>query len=162
MKPTTDTSTLKKNPAYLEFPADILNNETFMQMNMSQRGVYWTMRMYCWKNGTIPASVDELSKLLRMSASTLSKLMEDGKIDSFFTHMEEDMRRLFSRDLEAYRQDLLDKKKLKAENGKRGAEKRWGGAENSKTIADEMGSDMNRTDYDPDDGMNGYLTRSLN
>lgn len=37
-----------------------------------------------------------------------------------------------------------------------------GDAENGKTIADGMGSDMNRTDYDLDDGMNGYLTRSLN
>ena len=91
MKPTTDTSTLKKNPAYLEFPADILNNETFMQMNMSQRGVYWTMRMYCWKNGTVPASPAELAKLLRISDSALRKLMEDG------------MTRLFSPDLEAYR-----------------------------------------------------------
>ncbi len=103
MKPTTDTSTLKKNPAYLEFPADILNNETFMQMNMSQRGVYWTMRMYCWKNGTVPASPAELAKLLRISDSALRKLMDDGSIDRFFNHMEDGMTKLFSPDLEAYR-----------------------------------------------------------
>lgn len=105
--------------------------------------------MYCWKNGTVPASPAELAKLLRISDSALRKPMNNGMT-------------LFMPDLEAYRQGLIRKRGLKSENGKKGIKKRWGDAENGKTIANGMSSDMNRTDYNLDDGMNEYLTRSLN
>lgn len=161
MKPTTDTSTLKKNPAYLEFPADILNNEIFMQMSMNQRGVFWTMRMYCWKNGDVPEYRGGLSKLLGIGTTSLNKLLEDGKILRFFSETE-DGHRLYCHDLELYRQLLIDKKMKRIEDGKRAAAKQLRDRRNGNASTSEVGSDMNRTDYDLDDGMHGYLTRSLN
>lgn len=159
MEPTSDTSTLKKNPAYLEFPADILNNEIFMQMSMSQRGIYWTMRMYCWKNGTVPAAIPELAKLLRENTNSLYRLMGDGKIDKFFSYTE-DLQRLFSPDLEAYRQELIERKNRRIENGRKAAEKKWRDKNDSNAKTHEMAPDMYRTDLDDD--MNSYLIRSLN
>jgi len=161
MKPTTDTSTLAKNPAYLEYPADILNNEIFMQMNMSQRGIFWTMRMYCWKNGDIPAHRAGLAKLLGISTTALNKLLDNGMILSFFPETD-DGYRLYCHDLEVYRKMLIDKKIKRIENGKKAAAKQMRDRLNGNAIPDEMGSDMNRTAYDVDENMNGYLTRQLN
>ena len=161
MKPTIDRSTLAKNPAYKEYPADILNNEVFMQMTLQQRGLYWTMRLYCWRNGTVPSSWGELAKLAGVKQEVLEKLIADGKVERFFDHSD-DLTRMYCSDLEAYRQELLEQQRRRSEYGKKSAEKQLNDKRNGNAYTGEMGSDMNRTDYDPDDGMNGYLTRSLN
>jgi hypothetical protein len=161
MKPTIDRSTLAKNPAYKEYPADILNNEVFMQMTLPQRGLYWTMRMYCWRNGTIPSAWEELSQLVGIKKDALEKLIADGKVLRFFDNAD-DLTRMYCPDLEAYRQELLEKQRKRSENGKKAAEKQLRDRLNGNAISDEMGSDMNRTAYDVDESMNGYLTRQLN
>lgn len=160
MKFTNDRSTLAKNPAYLEYPADILNNETFMRMSLSEKGLYWNLRLFCWRNGSIPASATGIAQLLKQKESLIYKNLSPDVL-SFFSP-DDDMSRLYCPDLEAYRQELLQKQKKRSEYGKRAAEKQLNDRRNGNASSVEMGSDMNRTVYDPDDGMNGYLTRSLN
>jgi hypothetical protein len=160
MKITNDRSTLAKNPAYLEYPADILNNETFMRMSLPEKGLYWNLRLFCWRNGSIPASAKGIAQLLNQKDSLIYKTLSSDVL-SFFSS-DDDMSRLYCPDLEAYRQELLEKQKKRSEHGKRAAEKQLNDRRNGNASTREMGSDMNRTDYDPGNGMNGYLTRSLN
>ena len=82
-------------------------------------------------------------------------------MEKFFDYSD-DLTRMYCPDLEAYRQELLEKQKRRSEYGKKAAEKQLSDRRNGNASTGEMGSDMNRTDYDLDDGMNGYLTRSLN
>ena len=76
-------SSLPKMPAYQEYPADILNNEVFMQLSMAQRGLLWTLRMYCWKNETIPAGYQDVARLIGITDKESKKLF-DELVRSFF------------------------------------------------------------------------------
>ena len=160
MKITNDRSTLAKNPAYLEYPADILNNEIFMRMSLSEKGLFWNLRLFCWRNGTVPASARGIAQLLNQSDNLIYKTLSSDVL-SFFSS-DNDVDRLYCPDLEAYRQELLEKQRRRSEHGKRAAEKQMRDRSNGNAQTREMGSDMNRADYDLDEGMNGYLTRSLN
>jgi hypothetical protein len=159
MNVITDRSTLAKNPAYKEYPADILNNEIFMQMNMAQRGLYWTLRMFCWRNGTVSYSWEELSRLLGIKREALEKLTADGNVEKFFKPTD-DLKRMYCPDIEAYRNELLEKAKKREEAGRKAAEKQLRDRRNGNAQTGDMGTDMNSTDYDGT--MNGYLVRALN
>ena len=156
-KATRNRSTLKKNPAYLEYPSDNLNNEVFRSMDMNQRGLCWTIRMFCWLNESVPSSFKELSVLLGVKEHFLSKAFSDGKLYEFF-HRNEDSTRLHSPDLEAYRDELLRRQKKRQEDGAVNAETRWR-KENGNAITYEMGADMKGNDYDLEGNMNGFMTR---
>jgi hypothetical protein len=158
-KVTKNRSTLKKNPAYLEYPSDNLNNEIFKSLDMIQRGLCWTLRMYCWVNGSVPSSFKELSVLVGIKETLLLKAFEDGKLYEFFQH-NDDSTRLYSPDLEAYRDELLRKQKKRQEDGEVNAEKRWR-KESGNAISDEMGSEMKGNDYVLGGSMNGYLNRLM-
>jgi uncharacterized protein YdaU (DUF1376 family) len=142
-------SSLPQMPAYMEYPADILNNEIFMQLTMSQKGLLWLLRMYCWKNGDIPASYEQLSKLVRLSKKELSKLF-DSKMSSFFeiTWKEIDgehicTERMINIDLEKYRRLKIAERTKRSEYGRKGAEKKWQDVSNGRAITSEMVPDMN-------------------
>ena len=165
-------SSLPKMPAYQEYPADILNNETFMQLSMAQRGLLWTLRMYCWKNETIPAGRSHLAKLVGISEIQSSKLFEDGKIDKFFEY-EIDKKtgnltgRMFNTDLEAYRKEKIAARAKRSNSGKLGADARWHQTENGGAITNVMTKEKrrveldNESDYDPEKDMNfrGYAMK---
>lgn len=154
----THRSTRTKNPAYIEYPSDVLNNEIFKSMNMMQRGVLWTMRLYCWVNGDVPSDMKKLAQLLGAKENEMRKAFEDGKIIDFF-QKREGTERLFSPDLDAYRDELLNKKIKRQEDGKASADVRWYGNRNGNAIPDGMASDMNSNDFDGGNGVKGYLMR---
>ena len=165
-------SSLPKMPAYQEYPADILNNEIFMQLTMAQRGLLWTLRMYCWKNESIPAGFKNLATLTGISEKEASKLF-DEKMDSFFqlTGDNEGGKvnvRMINTDLEAYRAEKLSARNKRAVSGKLGADKRWNHNEDGGTITSVIAKEKRRHehDYDPEHdfekhmNMKGY--QSLN
>jgi len=157
-------SSLPKMPAYQEYPADILNNEVFMQLSMAQRGLLWTLRMYCWKNETIPAGFVNLAKLTGISEKEASKLF-DEKLGSFFDLVHDENlgyenARMINPDLEAYRKEKIAARKKRAESGKLGADKRWNQNEDGGTITNVMTKEMRRHehDYDPENDYEKHLS----
>jgi hypothetical protein len=168
----TKMSSLPKMPAYQEYPADILNNEVFMQLSMAQRGMLWTLRMYCWKNETIPAGFKNIAKLTGISENEASKLF-DEKVGSFFEivhdkNLDNKNARMFNPDLEAYRKAKIAARDKRAVSGKLGADKRWSQKEDGGTITSAIAKEKRRHehDYDPEHdfekhmNMKGY--QSLN
>lgn len=164
-------SSLPKMPAYQEYPADILNNEIFMQLSMAQRGLLWTLRMYCWKNETIPAGYENLGRLTGISEKEASKLF-DEKVSSFFqlTHDEKSNNaevRMINTDLEAYRREKIIARKKRAESGKLGADKRWHQNNDSGAITNVMTKEMSRHEDDEESehdfekhlNMKGYVMK---
>lgn len=151
-------STLKKNPAYMEYPSDNLNNETFKSMSMLQRGFYWTIRMYCWVNGDVPACFTKLSQLLSVKESEVRKAFDDGKLGELLS-LSDDLKRYYCPDLEAYRQELLAKQRRRQEDGKSAAVKQWYDKKNGNAFTREMGLEMNRSEFDPELGMKGYVMK---
>ena len=165
-------SSLPKMPAYQEYPADILNNEVFIQLSMAQRGLLWTLRMYCWKNETIPAGYTNLARLTGISEKEVSKLF-DEKVNSFFSlvhdeNLGKETVRMINPDLEAYRKEKIAARIKRAASGKLGADKRWNHNEDGETITSAIAKEKRRHehDYDPEHdfekhmNMKGY--QSLN
>jgi hypothetical protein len=155
---STHRRTRTKNPAYMEYPSDILNDELFKSMNMSQRGILWSMRLYCWVNGDVPTNWKNLGDLLGTKENEIRKAFADDKLFEFFNYSEK-MDRFFCPDLEAYREELLIKQRRRQENGKAATDVQWQSKRNGNAIPDGMASDMNRNDFDGGNGVKGYLMR---
>jgi radical SAM superfamily enzyme len=142
----------------MEYPSDNLNNELIKSMTLSQRGLLWTIRNYCWVNGDVPANLTKLSQLLSVKESELKKAFEDGKIQEFLK-LSEDGQRFCCPDLDAYRQELLAKQIRRQQNGKSAADKQWSDQRNGNAITREMGLELNRNDFDSELNVKGYALR---
>ena len=164
-------SSLPKMPAYQEYPADILNNEIFMQLTMAQRGLLWTLRMYCWKNETIPAGYTHLAKLVGITANESSKLF-DEKMEKFFEYEINEKTgnmtgRMFNTDLEAYRKEKIAARLKRSASGKQGADIRWNQTENGGAITNVMTKEKRRVEpdnesdyaYEKDMNLRGYAMK---
>jgi hypothetical protein len=147
-------SSLPKMPAYQEYPADILNNEVFMQLSMAQRGLLWTLRMYCWKNETIPAGYQDVARLIGITDKESKKLF-DELVRSFFDYVldersKEPIARLFNKDLEEYRKEKIAARERRSKSGMMGAEAKWNKTvdDNAKTTVMAKEKSRNDTEYD--------------
>jgi hypothetical protein len=162
-------SSLPKMPAYQEYPADILNNEIFMQLSMAQRGLLWTLRMFCWKNESIPAGYKNIATLTGLSEREVSKLF-DEKVSSFFElqfNKDSSNPRMINTDLEAYRREKIAARLKRSASGKEGAEKRWEKHEDGSAMTDVIAKEMKRSEpvyesedaYEKDISLKGYAMK---
>jgi len=162
-------SSLPKMPAYQEYPADILNNETFMQLSMAQRGLLWTLRMFCWKNESIPTGYKNIAALTGITEKEASKLF-DEKMDKFFElHLGKDSTydRMINPDLEAYRREKIAARLKRSASGKQGADTRWHQTENGGAITNVMTKEKRRVEpdgesdyaYEKDMNFRGYAMK---
>jgi hypothetical protein len=119
-------SSTPKAPAYQEYPADILNNEIFVRMNYEERGLLWTLRMYCWGNETLPKGLDLLAQICRLETDEFERLWTP-RVSKFFEECPGNPSRIRNISLEAYRKDMLTRRKRRQEAGKQGADARWVG-----------------------------------
>lgn len=147
-------SSLPKMPAYQEYPADILINEVFMQLSMAQKGLLWTLRMYCWKNESIPGGYKNLALLVGISEKEVTKLF-DERLESFFElRFDDDINkknpRMINIDLEAYRKEKIAARNRKVASGKLGAEARWYEKKDGGTISTVMAQEKKRQEHDYD------------
>ncbi|MBT8582655.1 YdaU family protein [Polynucleobacter paneuropaeus] len=118
-------SCLPQPPAYQEYPADILNNESFIQMSMAERGLYWTLRMYGWKNSTLPSNYKALSKLVGLSLEEFESLYKEH-VCLFFCPSIDIEGRMVCPALEGYKEKLLADREKRSAAGKKGAIATWG------------------------------------
>lgn len=110
---------MRRPPAYQEYPSDLLANENYKLMEMDERGLFHSLRHYCWVNESIPANESALADLLGLTESYFDKLFSH-RVRSFFCKSEVDPNRLISPELADYRQELIAKSIRKAEAGKLG------------------------------------------
>jgi len=161
-------SSLPKMPAYQEYPADILNNEIFIQLSMAQRGLLWTLRMFCWKNESIPAGYKDIAALTGISEKEVSKLFDEKMNDFFELQFDKpDNVRMINPDLEAYRREKIAARLKRSASGKQGADTRWHQTEHGGAFTNVMTKEKSRvesdneSDYDPEKDMNfrGYAMK---
>ena len=73
----------RKPPAFQEYAATILSSKAFRGMNLSQRGLLFTMRLECWVNQSVPSLSNGLAKYLGLSHQDVSDALSADVI-SFF------------------------------------------------------------------------------
>lgn len=112
-----------KPPAFLFYPGDFLRNQHVMMMTYEERGIYITLLSSEWLEGSIPADLDLLSKLLRISRDEMERLWP-AISPCFVTKSSKDKTGLINPRLEKERKKQRSYRKKQAENAKRGIEKR--------------------------------------
>jgi hypothetical protein len=110
---------MRRPPAYQEYPSDLLANEHYKLMDLDERGLFHTLRHYCWVNESIPANESLLAELLNLTESYLDKTFSH-RVRNFFCKSDTDPSRLISPELNDYKQGLIEKSRRRAEAGKIG------------------------------------------
>jgi hypothetical protein len=110
---------MRRPPAYQEYPSDLLANEHYKLMDLDERGLFHTLRHYCWVNESIPANESSLAELLNLTESYLDKTFSH-RVRSFFCKHDTDPTRLISPELVDYKRGLIEKSLRRAESGKLG------------------------------------------
>ena len=107
----------RKPPAYQEYAAAMLANRNFRLMTLTERGLFYTLRLECWENMQVPASNSELAKYLGCDIAELEKAMTTH-VKAFLL---ENDGLLTCPEIDDYRQHIVERKAKQSEGGKRGA-----------------------------------------
>jgi hypothetical protein len=116
----------RKPPAFQEYAATILSSKAFRVMNLSQRGLLFTMRLECWENQSIPSSSNELAKYLGFDEQEISAALSADVISYF----DDSGSSYICPELEDYRQHLKEQREKQRAGGRKGAtttNKKWKG-----------------------------------
>jgi len=113
---------MRPPPAYQEYPSDLLANEKYRLMSLEERGLFHTLRHYCWVNGSIPATIEEISELLGITRSHLDQLFT-SRVKAFFQPSDREPDRLLSPELRDYKRELVERSLKKSLAGRLGGQK---------------------------------------
>jgi len=114
----------RKPPAFQEYAATILSSKAFRVMDLSQRGLLFTMRLECWVNQSIPSLSNELAKYLGFTNQEVSEALS-ADVLSYFNNSDGSF---ICTELENYRKHLTEIKEKQTAGGKKGAattNKKW-------------------------------------
>jgi uncharacterized protein YdaU (DUF1376 family) len=110
-----------KSTAFQFYPADFLSDENVVLMSNVEVGCYIKLLCFCWKQGSIPANIDLISRLCNEPYEKMAELWPS--IEPCFHNGQPD--RLIHPRLEIERKKQENFSKERSESGKKGAKKRW-------------------------------------
>ena len=120
-----------KRPAYQWYPKDYLADEHVALMTLEQEGAYRRLLDYCWLHKSIPADIERLALLCRVSGEKMAVLWQ-GVSECFILEGDRYVNGRLKR--ERKKQDAF--KKAKSEAGKKGAKaKHSKGKDGSATVS---------------------------
>ncbi len=65
-----------KSPCFQFYAAEYLADENVALMTLEEEGAYIRALAYCWREGSIPADDDKLSRLLKGASTTVLRVVE--------------------------------------------------------------------------------------
>lgn len=106
-------------PAYQEYASDMLANRQFRLMDVSQRGLLYTMRLEAWASGPLPTDHEALSRILGIPAVRIKELLPSVLLHFFQINGGQ----LVCPDLEMYREQQTARKQRIVDGGRAGGQK---------------------------------------
>jgi len=67
---------MTKVPAFQFYAADYLADEHVQLMTLEEEGAYIRALAYCWREGSIPADPEALSRLLKGGSTTVVRVVQ--------------------------------------------------------------------------------------
>lgn len=107
----------RKPPAYQEYAPELLANKHFRLMSLAERGLFYTLRLECWANNTVPSKTEALSKYLGISLSEVNDALS-AEVKAFVAINGDD---LTIPELDDYRKHLTEIREKQSTGGKSGA-----------------------------------------
>jgi hypothetical protein len=123
----------RRPPAYQEYASDLLSSRPFKRMTLAERGLYYTMKLECWVNGSCTPDINDLAVDLNLDKSEV-ELHMTNLVKSFFVGYPD---KLVIEELEKYKLYLNTRRTQQSEGGKRGAEIRRKSKENPSSSGSE-------------------------
>lgn len=114
----------KKLPWFPCYAQSLLTDENVRMMNNTEFGIYWKLICYCWIEGSIPADINKIARLIGEDSSAMAELWL--AIKDCFISDENHVGRLVNPRLEDVKKEQTARNKERAESGRRGAKSRWG------------------------------------
>lgn len=113
MSKSTRKKPIRDIPAYQEYASDVLANLNWRMMSLAERGLWDTLRKECWVNGSIPSDSSEMAVLLNKPVQEIKANLTKLVLGSF---LEKDGR-IFCTELDLYKADRLEIRRLQSEGG---------------------------------------------
>lgn len=108
-------------PWFPMYASNMISDKRYRQMEPIEKGLWISMLLECWSNGSVPADPSDLAKWLSWSIDDIKAGLTD-RVRSFF---EEAKGELISPQLEKHYQKQRGTQQGKSEGGKKGAKRRW-------------------------------------
>lgn len=110
----------KPVPFFPLYAANFIASKPYRLMNLQERGLWITLYMEFWVNGSLPSDAKDLSKLLGFTTSEIEQSL--SKLQ--FSFIEIVNGELVCEELEEYRQGYLDRREKQRLGGLVGAERK--------------------------------------
>lgn len=114
----------EKAPAFQMYADQFLTDENQVVMSLEQVGAYARLMCYCWREITIPDDPAKLARMVGTTPARMKKLWPGIRV--CFCPDSSGEKRLRHARLDVERAKQQEWRETQSENGKRGAEKRWG------------------------------------
>ena len=111
-------STSGRAPAFQFYPKDFLADERVRLMSLQERGAYITLICLCWSEGTLPADLETLARVIGEPVAAIRKVWP--AIAPCFRPSPRDASRLIHPRLERELTKQRAYRRKQAENGKKG------------------------------------------
>jgi len=111
---------MKPVPYFPLFAANILASKPFKMMTIEERGLWITIQMECWVNGSVPSDLKDLAKYLGVGHDEVQRAFTQ-KQHSFLQKVGGEIK---SPDLEVQRKEFMDRREKQRIGGIQGAEKK--------------------------------------
>jgi len=122
----------RKPPAFQEYAASMLANRVYRQMSLASRGLFYSMRLECWENKSVPSARYKLARTLGYDEREIEQALTN-EVRAFFEEKDDVF---ICPELEDYRLHLEQQRAAQSEGGKKGAAK-----SNSKRKAGDLQGD---------------------
>ena len=144
---------MKDVPFFPLYAANIMASRPFRMMNLEQRGLWITLMMECWVNGSVPSNSIDMAKFLGLPAEEVSRSISSLQTFS----LDEQGSHLISKELEEYREGYLKSREGKSRGGKLGAERK-----REKQRQKELGNPQGIPKGEPKGSLIQFKSNSLN
>jgi hypothetical protein len=111
---------MKPVPYFPLFAANILASKPFKMMTIEERGLWITIQMECWVNGSVPSDLKDLAKYLGVGHDEVQRAFTQKQY-SFIQKVGSELK---SPDLEVQRKEYMDRREKQRIGGIQGAEKK--------------------------------------
>lgn len=107
----------KAVPYFPLYAANFIASRPYKLMTLQQRGLWISIYMECWVNGSLPADINEMAKLLGFPVNEVEQAMSQ----LHYSFLEKSDGQLISKELEEYRHAFLEKREKQRLGGIQGA-----------------------------------------
>ncbi len=111
---------MKDVPYFPLYAANLMACKPFRMMSIEERGLWITIQMECWVNGSVPSDSKDLAKYLGITNDEIQRSFTQKQ----FSFLKKVGNELKSPELEEQRKEYMDRREKQRIGGKQGAERK--------------------------------------